>query len=312
MKVLMSNKLEECSIEKVRELGYEVALFDPQNLDTIDYSVEIIVESGLIKKMDLEKFKNLKYIFLTSTGVDYLDLEYIINERNITITNAHGAYGPPIAEWVLYNILQLEKLDRLNLENQRNKKWVQRKNSGQLYNKKALILGTGAIAVETAKRLKGFDVKTIGFNTSGRSVEYFDEVVNRDKLFEILNDMDYVISTLPGTEKTEKFIDEDFISKMNKNALIINISRGVVIDEKALIKALKEERIRGAALDVFEVEPLPESSPLWEMENVYVFPHISYSSEDFEERMLDVAMNNLKNLKENKEPLNIISLKKGY
>lgn len=312
MKVLMSNKLEECSIEKVRDLGYEVAIFDPKDLSTIDYSVEIIVESGLIKKMDLEKFKNLKYIFLTSTGVDYLDLEYIINERNIIITNAHGAYGPPIAEWVLYNILQLEKLDRLNLENQRNKKWVQRKNSGQLYNKKALILGTGAIAVETAKRLKGFDVKTIGFNTSGRSVEYFDEVVNRDKLFEILPEMDYVISTLPGTEKTEKFIDEDFISKMNKKALIINISRGVVVDEKALIKALKEERIRGAALDVFEVEPLPESSPLWEMENVYVFPHISYSSEDFEERMLDVAMNNLKNLKENKEPLNIISLKKGY
>lgn len=312
MKVLMSNKLEECSIEKVRDLGYEVALFDPKNLDTIDYSVEIIVESGRIKKMDLEKFKNLKYIFLTSTGVDYLDLEYIINERNIIITNAHGAYGPPIAEWVLYNILQLEKLDRLNLENQRNKKWVQRKNSGQLYNKKALILGTGAIAVETAKRLKGFVVKTIGFNTSGRSVEYFDEVVNRDKLFEILPEMDYVISTLPGTEKTEKFIDEDFISKMNNKALIINISRGVVIDEKVLIKALKEERIRGAALDVFVVEPLPESSPLWEMENVYVFPHISYSSEDFEERMLDVAMNNLKNLKEGKEPLNIISLKKGY
>ena len=312
MKVLMSNRLKESSISKVKDLGYEVALFDPKDLSTIDCSIEIIVESGLIKKMDLEKFNNLKYIFLTSTGVDYLDLDYIINERNVTITNAHGTYGPPIAEWVLYNILQLEKFDRLNLENQRNKKWSPRKFSGQLYNKKALILGTGAIAKETAKRLKAFDVETIGYNTSGRSVEHFDEVVNREKLFEILQDMDYVISTLPGTEKTENFIDEDFISKMNKDALIINISRGMVIDEKALIKALKEEKIRGAALDVFEVEPLPESSPLWEMENVYIFPHISYSSEDWEERMLSAAMDNLKNLKEGKEPLNIISLKKGY
>ena len=125
-------------------------------------------------------------------------------------------------------------------------------------------------------------------------------------------EVEYVISTLPGTEKTEKFIDEEFISKMNKNALIINISRGMVIDEKAMIKALKEERIRGAALDVFEVEPLPETSPLWEMENVYISPHISYSSEDFEERMLSAAMDNLTNLKEGKELLNIISLKKGY
>lgn len=312
MKVLMSNRLKESSIEKVKDLGYEVALFDPKDLSTIDCSSEIIVESGLIKKMDLGKFNNLKYIFLTSTGVDYLDLDYIINERNITITNAHGSYGPPIAEWVLYNILQLEKFDRLNLENKRNKKWSPRKYSGQLYNKKALILGTGAIAKETAKRLKAFDVETIGYNTSGRSVEHFDEVVNREKLFEILKDMDYVISTLPGTEKTENFIDEDFISKMNKDALIINISRGMVIDEKALIKALKEEKIRGAALDVFEVEPLPESSPLWEMENVYISPHISYSSEDWEERMLSAAMDNLKNLKEGKEPLNIISFKKGY
>lgn len=312
MKVLMSNRLKESSIEKVKDLGYEVALFDPKDLSTIDYTSEIIIESGLIPKMGLEKFKNLKYIFLTSTGVDYLDLKYIINERNITITNAHGAYGPPIAEWVLYNILQLEKLDRLNLKNQSNKKWSPRKFSGQLYNKKALILGTGAIAKETAKRLKAFDVETIGFNTSGRSVEHFDKVVNREKLFEILPEVEYVISTLPGTEKTEKFIDEEFISKMNKNALIINISRGMVIDEKAMIKALKEERIRGAALDVFEVEPLPETSPLWEMENVYISPHISYSSEDFEERMLSAAMDNLTNLKEGKELLNIISLKKGY
>ena len=211
MKVLMSNRLKESSISKVKDLGYEVALFDPKDLSTIDCSSEIIIESGLIKKMDLGKFNNLKYIFLTSTGVDYLDLDYIINERNVTITNAHGSYGPPIAEWVLYNILQLEKFDRLNLENQRNKKWSPRKYSGQLYNKKALILGTGAIAKETAKRLKAFDVETIGYNTSGRSVEYFDEVVNREKLFEILPEMDYVISTLPGTEKTENFIDEDFI-----------------------------------------------------------------------------------------------------
>lgn len=312
MKVLMSNRLKESSIEKVKDLGYEVALFDPKNLSTIDYTSEIIVESGLIPKMGLEKFKNLKYIFLTSTGVDYLDLKYIINERNIKITNAHGAYGPPIAEWVLYNILQLEKLDRFNLKNQSNKKWIPRKNSGQLYNKKALILGTGAIGNETAKRLKAFDVETIGFNTSGRSVEHFDKVLNREKLFEILPEVEYVISTLPGTEKTKKFIDEEFISKMNKNALIINISRGMVIDEKAMIKALKEERIRGAALDVFEVEPLPETSPLWEMENVYISPHISYSSEDFEERMLSAAMDNLTNLKEGKELLNIISLKKGY
>ncbi|UHR02394.1 NAD(P)-binding domain-containing protein [Peptoniphilus sp. GNH] len=312
MKVLMQKRKEDWLVKEIRDLGYEISFYKPKEEDKVDYDADIIVDGIWLRHFDFSKFKNLKYIFLLSTGIDYLDLDYLIRNRGIKVTNNHGAYGEPIAEWVLYNILQLEKYDRLNLKNQENKIWTYRSSSGNLYGKTALILGTGAIGRETAKRLKAFDVKTIGLNRSGKKYEEFDEIWKNEEVLKGLKEVDYVISALPDTKETEKFIDKEFLDNLKKEALIINISRGAVIDEKELIKSLQEKRLRGAALDVFETEPLQKDSPLWEMENVYIFPHISFSCEDDQERLFRTALKNLKNLKENKELESLVDIKKGY
>ncbi|KXO16368.1 4-phosphoerythronate dehydrogenase [Clostridiales bacterium KA00134] len=312
MKVLMQKRKEDWLVKEIRDLGYEISFYKPKEEDKVDYDADIIVDGIWLRHFDFSKFKNLKYIFLLSTGIDYLDLDYLIRNRGIKVTNNHGAYGEPIAEWVLYNILQLEKYDRLNLKNQENKIWTYRSSSGNLYGKTALILGTGAIGRETAKRLKAFDVKTIGLNRSGKKYEEFDEIWKNEEVLKSLKEVDYVISALPDTKETEKFIDKEFLDNLKKEALIINISRGAVIDEKELIKSLQEKRLRGAALDVFETEPLQKDSPLWDMENVYIFPHISFSCEDDQERLFRTALKNLKNLKENKELESLVDIKKGY
>lgn len=312
MKVLMQKRKEDWLVKEIRDLGYEISFYKPKEEDKVDYDADIIVDGIWLRHFDFSKFKNLKYIFLLSTGIDYLDLDYLIRNRGIKVTNNHGAYGEPIAEWVLYNILQLEKYDRLNLKNQENKIWTYRSSSGNLYGKTALILGTGAIGRETAKRLKAFDVKTIGLNRSGKKYEEFDEIWKNEEVLKGLKEVDYVISALPDTKETEKFIDKEFLDNLKKEALIINISRGAVIDEKELIKSLQEKRLRGAALDVFETEPLQKDSPLWDMENVYIFPHISFSCEDDQERLFRTALKNLKNLKENKELESLVDIKKGY
>ncbi len=312
MKVLMQKRKEDWLVKEIRDLGYEISFYKPKEEDKVDYDADIIVDGIWLRHFDFSKFKNLKYIFLLSTGIDYLDLDYLIRNRGIKVTNNHGAYGEPIAEWVLYNILQLEKYDRLNLKNQENKIWTYRSSSGNLYGKTALILGTGAIGRETAKRLKAFDVKTIGLNRSGKKYEEFDEIWKNEEVLKGLKEVDYVISALPDTKETEKFIDKEFLDNLKREALIINISRGAVIDEKELIKSLQEKRLRGAALDVFETEPLQKDSPLWEMENVYIFPHISFSCEDDQERLFRTALKNLENLKENKELESLVDIKKGY
>lgn len=316
MKALIFNdKLKELA-EYGKDLGYET--FHVTNADiksgNYPHDVDIIcggMEFKLLNREKLKEFKNLKYIFLYSVGIDYMDLEYI-KEKGIILCNNHGAYSEPIAEWIVYNILQIEKQNKKYLEQQKNHIWKRLEVAGTLYDKHALFLGTGAIAKETLVRLKPF-VKTItGVNTSGRKVEGFDEIVKNEDLEKVLPKMDYVVSFLPTTEKTYKTIDSKFFANMKKGSSFINISRGTVVDEEALFDALKSNHLKAAALDVVFKEPLDEKSKLWDLENIYITPHTSDASEDFLRRRARSAAENLKRLKEKEELINIVDFEKGY
>ncbi|MBP2024604.1 NAD(P)-dependent oxidoreductase [Peptoniphilus stercorisuis] len=313
MKVAFLGSVEESFVEYVQELGYETEKISKEDIGNNNYSrdFEILCGSMLFERMDLREFENLKYIFLYSQGIDYLPLDYI-KEKEIILCNNKGAYAEPIGEFIVYSLLAMEKYARTNIENQQNKIWKRRAITGNLYNKKAVFLGTGDIAQEAAKRLSGFDLEIIGYNTNGRDVEYFNKCVNLENLNSELNTADYVVLVLPSTEKTKYFVNEDLIKEFKDGAKFINISRGDVVDEKALIKYLEKGKIASAALDVFEEEPLSEESPLWDMENVYITPHISGTAEDNYERFVRCARKNLENLKENKELINIVDLDRKY
>lgn len=313
--LIFNNKLKELA-NYAKELGYETYHATNEDLKTGNYPKDIDIICGgmefkLLKREQLEEFKNLKYIFLYSVGIDYMDLEFI-KENNIVLCNNHGAYSEPIAEWIVYNLLQIEKQNRKYLEQQKDHIWKRLEGTGTMYGKDALFLGTGAIAKETLKRLKPF-VKTItGVNTTGRFVEGFDKIVKNEELGKVLPEMDYVVSFLPSTKETYKSLDREFFANMKEGSVFVNISRGTVIDEDALIETLKSKHLKAAALDVVFKEPLDENSELWNLENIYISPHTSDASEDFLERRARTAKENLKRLKEEKELVNIVDFEKGY
>jgi len=312
MKVLTNEGFARKFGDKIKELGYELITYSEKNPnEKEDYGEDILIGAINLKNIDYKNHKNLKYIFLTSVGIDFLDLKYI-EENKIILSNNNGAYDDPIAEWIVYGLLQVEKNDMLNIENQKNKDWNRRSRGFNLYGKKALFLGTGTIATAAARRLRGFEMDLNGFNTNGRKVEPFDNVYSLEELDNVISHMDYIIMCLPETEKTHHFLNKERFKKLKKGSVIVNISRGATIDEDALIDALKSGRVKGAALDVFEEEPLPKSSPLWEMDNVYISPHISFICEDIEERQFNTAYHNLKAIKNDEDFKNIVDFDKGY
>ena len=298
--------------ERIEKLGYQVIGYDEKNPnEKSDYGEDILIGAIDLKKINYKGHKNLKYIFLTSVGIDFLDLDYI-KEKEITLSNNNGAYDDPIAEWIVYGLLQINKNDRRNIENQKEKLWKKRSFAYNLYGKKALFMGTGTIAVAGAKRLKGFEIELNGFNTSGRKVEPFDNVYSLEELDGILPEMDYLIMCLPETEKTHNILNADRFKRLKDGVVVVNISRGSTIDEDALVDAIKSGKVRGAALDVFEEEPLSKESELWELENVYIYPHISFACEDLGARQFATAYQNLKALKNAGDFKNIVDFDKGY
>lgn len=312
MKVLLEEKIAKKYGETIKKLGYQVIQYDEKNPnEKEDYGEDILIGAINLEKINYKKHKNLKYIFLTSVGIDFLDLDYI-KEKEIILSNNNGVYDDPIAEWIVYGLLQIDKEDRKNIENQKEKIWQRRSFSHNLYGKKALFMGTGTIAIAGAKRLKGFSMELNGFNTSGRKVEPFDNVYSIEELDEILPQMDYIIMCLPGTEKTHHILNKERFKILKDKVVIVNISRGATIDEEALVEALEEGKVRGAALDVFEEEPLNKDSKLWEMENVYIYPHISFTCEDLGKRQFETAYQNLKALKNDGDFKNIVDFDKGY
>lgn len=312
MKVLMGQGLARKYGERIEKLGYQVLSYDEKNPnEKSDYGEDILIGAIDLKKINYKDHENLKYIFLTSVGIDFLDLDYI-KEKEITLSNNNGAYDDPIAEWIVYGLLQINKDDRRNIENQKEKLWKKRSFAYNLYGKKALFMGTGTIAVAGAKRLKGFEIELNGFNTSGRKVEPFDNVYSLEELDRILPEMDYVIMCLPGTEKTHHILNADRFKRLKDGVVVVNISRGSTIDEDALVDAVKSGKVRGAALDVFEEEPLSKDSELWELENVYIYPHISFACEDLSTRQFATAYQNLKALKNDGDFKNIVDFDKGY
>ena len=312
MKVLMGQGLARKYGERIEKLGYQVLSYDEKNPnEKSDYGEGILIGAIDLKKINYKDHKNLKYIFLTSVGIDFLDLDYI-KKKEITLSNNNGAYDDPIAEWIVYGLLQINKNDRRNIENQKEKLWKKRSFAYNLYGKKALFMGTGTIAVAGAKRLKGFEIELNGFNTSGRKVEPFDNVYSLEELDKILKEMDYIIMCLPGTEKTHHILNAERFAKLKDGVVVVNISRGSTIDEDALVDAIKSGKVRGAALDVFEEEPLSKDSELWDLENVYIYPHISFACEDLSTRQFATAYQNLKALKNDGDFKNIVDFDKGY
>lgn len=262
--------------------------------------VDAIFGNWFFKYHDLCEFTKLKYIQLLSAGYNGINPDEV-RKQGIILHNAKDVYSIPISEFTIGNILLFFKNGYFFYQNKENHRWAKRRNLEELYNKKVLIIGTGSIGREIAIRVRAFTQYVYGCNRTERKSDLYCKVYPLGELIDIVSEMDVIILTIALTDNTTHLINSNVISKMKKNALIVNVSRGEIIDESALIEALKNHVIEGAILDVFEQEPLDESSPLWQLENAIITPHNAFESSRNNERLRGVVLNNYESWKVDNE-----------
>ena len=313
MKILLTYDYGEENIKLIESFGYEVLYIHESEIENskLTDDCDLLICYNPFAKLDISKLVNLKLIMLSSVGFDQLPLEKL-DGRGIIVTNNQGGYSIPMGEWIVMNILEIFKNSKKRYEMQGLKKWKIDTSILEIYNKKILFLGTGTIAKEGAKRLGGFSCHIYGASRSGNESYYFHKVFKLEDVYESLDQFDIVVSTLPHTPETENIIDEEFLKKMKEKSALINVSRGKIIDESALINCLSNDKLLGVALDVFSEEPLREESPLWEFDNVYISSHNSWISESRNERRFNYIVSNLRLFKEGKKLKNEINIKRGY
>lgn len=313
IKALFTYDYGKNQMESIKKLGYEIILMQEKGLSYSEIlkDIDVLVCYNPFNSLDISKLRNLKWIQLSSIGIDQAPIEYIEN-NSIVLSNNKGGYSIPMGEWVVLKILELFKKSKNLYDNQRNKKWKIDTSVSELYDKTVGFIGTGSIAIESAKRLQGFGVKILGLNTSGRKVEFFDKCYAFIELKSMLSLCDLVVISIPYTKKTHHLLNKETFKYFKNDSFLINIARGSIIDEEVLIKYLRIGKLKGAALDVFENEPLSKKSPLWEFDNVIVTPHNSWVSEMRNERRFNTIYQNMSRFINNEKLINVVNLEKGY
>ena len=260
------------------------------------------------------KARKLRWFQAASAGVDRLEAGGLLG-RKVVVTNSSGIHGTPIGEYVLGIMLAFAKGLHRSFRSQAGRQWV-RYLPSELRGKTVGVVGMGHIGAEVARLAKAFGCRVLAVRRSAasrsKSDPLADELLPAADLPYLLSESDFVVLAVPLTPETRHLIDEQALGAMKDTAYLINISRGAVVDEAALTRALREGRIAGAGLDVFEREPLPPESDLWDMENVIVTPHISGGTELYFQRAVELFCENLRRYLA-KEPLvNLVDPRRGY
>lgn len=243
---------------------------------------EAVICNGLFLHNPIERFTKLRLIQLTSVGLDRVPLEYI-RAHGIELHNAAGVYSAPMAEFAICGILQLYKQSRFFAENQKRHRWEKHRGLLELSDKRVCILGCGDVGREIAKRLKAFGCRITGLNRTVRVLPNFDRILPLDALLSEAVNCDILICCIALTQETQSIIGKPVFEALKPGAVFVNMARGALADEAAMLTWLQNGG--KAVLDVFEEEPLPKASPLWEMENVILTPHNSFVGDGTRERM---------------------------
>jgi phosphoglycerate dehydrogenase-like enzyme len=240
----------------------------------------------------LEKGKKLRWIQALGTGVDGI-VDRPPFREGVLVTNMHGLHGDSVPEAAIMLMLALAR-DLPRAMRQRNARKWERYPSQLLKGKTVGIFGVGAIARSLAPKCKSFGMKVIGITSAVRGVEGIDRMVRRDDLDSVVGELDFLVLLTPYTAETRGIVGEKVIGAMKPSAFLVNLARGGIVDEEALVGALRDKRLAGAALDVFATEPLPENHPFWSMDNVIVTPHLGGFHDQYAEEALPTVVENFR------------------
>jgi phosphoglycerate dehydrogenase-like enzyme len=259
---------------------------------------------------------NLKWVQGSMAGAGEVAEQAGLGETDVVVTTASGIYSGPLAEFVLMAMLQHAKgLDRLR-QDKMEKVWRQGAVGG-LERKTLCVIGMGSIGQAIAVRARPFGMRVVGVKRTVRDEDeawnLADELYPTAELHAALGEADYVAVTLPGTPETRHLLDAEAFAATKQGAYFVNVGRGAVVDEAALVEALQEGRLSGAALDVFEVEPLPEESPLWGLDNVIISAHTTDVVPDLiNDAQTDLFRENLRRYLAGEELINVLDKRLLY
>ena len=261
----------------------------------------------------LDAAPNLRWFQVLTAGLDELIAQGIL-ERGFTVTTMSGVGAGPIAEYCMGVMVMLEKGLHTTMRDQLARRWEFRF-TGELRGKTCGIVGLGAIGRELARRARAFDMRVVATRHSakaGDSDPDADELLPARELPRLLAQSDYVVICVPLTAATEGMIGADEIALMKPEAALVNVARAAVVDQAALLAALREERIAGAALDVHDPEPLPPESPFWDLPNAIVTPHRSGAVRGYFPRAAAFFAENLGRYARGEPLLNVVGRERGY
>ena len=316
MRAVPFSKEQISMIEKlITQYGYSLLQLDENK----NYSEDVLKHSELLVGYFpfalIKKATPLKWYHTPSAGVDkFVDVSIYPN-ANVMLTNSSGAFGNSIAEHLIMSALILLRKARIYQKQQQEKVWKNAGEIGSICNSVVTIIGMGNIGNTFAKYCKAMGAIVRGVKSSDtKKPDYVDTQYLTADINKAIEGADIVASCLPYTKHTDKLIDENCISSMKKTTIFLNVGRGKTVDQTALIKALSENRIAGAALDVAEIEPMPQDCPLWEMENVIVTPHMSGHDDDIlnANSIFDIYYKNLCSYMSGGKLDNVVDFQKGY
>ena len=256
----------------------------------------------------------LRWVQTTTVGVDHVVPPALLAAEHLVLTRIKGPPGPLMAEHAVLLMLALSRNLPAYLDNQRQHIW---RREGQdwlpLHGQTVAILGVGSGGGNLARVCKtGFGMTVLGMTRTSREIPHVDRVFGRTELGAVLPEADFVVLCLPNTPDTRHIIDAAALHAMKPTACLINVSRGALIEEDALITAMRAGRIAGAGLDVATVNPIPVDSPLWDLPNTIITPHIATESVKLSDAVVDFWCENVRRFAENQPLVGVVDRRAGY
>jgi phosphoglycerate dehydrogenase-like enzyme len=285
---------------------------DSEKLPALLKETEILLTFLQCDRKMIDAAPQLKWIQAISAGVDYMPLDEI-RRRGIVLTNGRGIHKIHMAEYVVAAMINLARGFHLMFRNQLQKKWERSVPQEEIHGATVGIIGLGAIGAEIAKKAALMGMRVIGVKRIPGPVDHVEEVHAPDDMAGVFRRSDYIINLLPYTQETEKLIDQRFFDQMKPTACFINIGRGRTVNEDNLIEALRNKKIRAMVSDVYYTEPLPPESPLWDLDNVILTPHVCGVSPQYMARAMQIIEDNLNvYLSGQGEMINLVDMQAGY
>ena len=285
---------------------------ESEKLPSLLKETEILLTFLQCDRKMIDAAPQLKWIQAISAGVDYMDLDEI-RRRGIVLTNGRGIHKIHMAEYAVAAMINLARGFHLMFLNQLQKKWERSVSQEEIHGATVGIIGLGAIGAEIAKKAAFMGMRVIGVKRTSGPVDHVEEVHAPDDMAAVFRRSDYIINLLPYTQETEMLIDQRFFDQMKPTACFINIGRGRTVNEGDLIEALRNKQIRAMVSDVYYTEPLPPESPLWDLDNVILTPHICGVSPQYMARAMQIIAHNLNvYLSGQGEMINLVNMQAGY